>query len=231
MADTPLDPQQAALFREVDEDLRHEQLAKLWKAYGTTITAAAVALVVTVAGWQAWQAWQASSRAAEARAFEAAMSSDGNTGNATAAAALQDFATDASSGNRDLAILTAAAILARDGKISEALTLWRELRDTGNADPVFRDLARLLVVQHSLDLPGADLPALDADLSPLLGPSASFRYLAGEMRGLIALQQEQSGDAIRIFTDLAADRSTPYGIRARLRDVLMSLGADVPDAP
>ncbi|AMW33910.1 tetratricopeptide repeat protein [Haematospirillum jordaniae] len=231
MADTPLDPQQAALFREVDDDLRHEQLNRLWKAYGPTVVAAAVALVLAVAGWQGWIAWQTSSRVKEATAFEAALSQGVDTNHEATAQALRDFASGASKGNRDLAVMKAAALLAQAGKVTEATALWKELRDTSNADPIFRDLARLLIVQHGLDQPGADLSALDAELAPLLGPSTRFRYLAGELRGLIALQQNRRDDAVTLFTDLAADRSTPYGIRARLREVLMSLGATVPDAP
>ena len=40
------------LFDEVDEEVRREQLHKLWAQYGNYLIAACVLLVVAVGGWQ-----------------------------------------------------------------------------------------------------------------------------------------------------------------------------------
>ena len=51
------DPEQENLFKEIDEELRQEKMALLWKRYGTFIIGAAVLVVSSVAAFQAWQAW------------------------------------------------------------------------------------------------------------------------------------------------------------------------------
>ena len=43
------------IFREIDEELRHDKAAELWKKYGNYVAAAAVLIVIVVAGLSWWQ--------------------------------------------------------------------------------------------------------------------------------------------------------------------------------
>ena len=61
------------IFREVDEEVRHARLLKLWERYGIYLVGACVLLVVAVGGWRAYE-WYEGKRAIEAStAFEAAV--------------------------------------------------------------------------------------------------------------------------------------------------------------
>ncbi len=54
-------PIQDSLLREIDEDLRHERYAKLWKKYGAFVIAAAVCFVFMMSGLEmvlsAFKSW------------------------------------------------------------------------------------------------------------------------------------------------------------------------------
>ena len=55
----------ADIFQEVDEEVRREQLKKLWDRYGIVVIAAAVLIIAGVAGYRGYQYWlakQAASR-------------------------------------------------------------------------------------------------------------------------------------------------------------------------
>ena len=52
----------ADIFKEVDEDLRRDNLEKLWKKYGLQIIGLAAAVVLGVAGVQGWQAYDLDQR-------------------------------------------------------------------------------------------------------------------------------------------------------------------------
>ena len=43
------------LFDEVDEEVRREQLKKLWDRYSIYIIAAALLIIAAVGGWRAYQ--------------------------------------------------------------------------------------------------------------------------------------------------------------------------------
>ncbi|MEC8386693.1 MAG: tetratricopeptide repeat protein, partial [Pseudomonadota bacterium] len=56
----------ADIFDEVDEELRQERAARLWRQYGSWLIAAALAVVIAVGGYRYWQYYQANERAAAA---------------------------------------------------------------------------------------------------------------------------------------------------------------------
>ena len=61
------------IFNEVDEEVRREQLKKLWERYGILIIALAVLFVAAVGGWRGYQWWEAKKAAEAGAAFEAAV--------------------------------------------------------------------------------------------------------------------------------------------------------------
>ena len=61
------------LFDEIDEDLRREQLKKIWDRYSTLIVAVAVLIIAGVGGWRGYEYFQAKKAAEAGSAFEAAV--------------------------------------------------------------------------------------------------------------------------------------------------------------
>ena len=59
----------ADIFHEVDEEVRREQLKKLWERYSVYIIAAAVLIVVGIAAWRGYEYWVAKRAAAAGAAF------------------------------------------------------------------------------------------------------------------------------------------------------------------
>ena len=122
------DHTQDSLLREIDEELRQEQYAKLWKRYGNHLIGAALALVLAVAGYQGWRTYDVNNRMELGERFAAAqeMAKSGET--AAAAAAFAALADDAGSGYELLARLRTAAARAETGDKSGAITIYRQLR-------------------------------------------------------------------------------------------------------
>src|SRR5258707_2386218 len=60
------------IFHEVDEEVRREQLKKLWDRYGNYVVAAAFLLVAAVAALRGYMWWEGKKAAESGAAFEAA---------------------------------------------------------------------------------------------------------------------------------------------------------------
>ncbi|GEO82455.1 tetratricopeptide repeat protein [Pararhodospirillum oryzae] len=220
---TPIvDPQQEALFREVEEDLRHDRLVALWKRFGGLVLAGAVLLVVAVAGAQGWRAWQADRQVEAAAAFEAADALIARGDRDGAQAALARVADEGVSGIAPLAALRRAALLAEDGKTAEAVAAYRALIDKRGVDPVFRDTARLLAALHGLAL----LPAneIESLLTPLRGGESPWRPLAEEIAAQAALQGGDRDTGLTLLAGLSEDRMAPPDLRERAGALLEALG-------
>ena len=103
----------ADIFQEVDEEVRREQLKRLWERYGNFIIAACVLVVVGVGAWRGYEWWEAKKSAENGAAFEQAVTLAESGKQQEAEAAFAKLATDGSTGYRVLARLREAAELAR----------------------------------------------------------------------------------------------------------------------
>ena len=61
------------LFDEVDEDVRREQLKKLWDQYSIYIVACALLIIAAVGGWRGYQYLEAKKAAEAGVAFDKAV--------------------------------------------------------------------------------------------------------------------------------------------------------------
>jgi len=209
------------LLKEVDEELKKERYAELWKAYGNYVIGAALVLVVATGGWQFWTGYQKEQReqAGESFARAAALAEAGNADQA--AAAFTELAEDAGAGYATLSRFRAAGLAARRGDMEGAIALFNEVAADSSVDRLYRDLATLLAALHGVDV----LPdeRLLAQIEPLTDDANPWRYSALELKALLA---ERSGDTDRareIFTRLGDDEGAPAGLRSRARQMLVHL--------
>ena len=97
------------LFDEVDEDVRRDQLKKIWDKYSILIIAGAFLIIAAVGGWRGYQYLEAKKAAEAGAAFDKASELSEQNKHTEAEAAFADLATKAPSGYRVLARLRVAA--------------------------------------------------------------------------------------------------------------------------
>lgn len=200
------------IFREVDEEVRREQLAKLWQRHGNLLIAACVLVVAGISGWRGYEYWQVKKAGQTGAAFEQAvrLATTGNHGDAEAAFA--KIAATGAGGYRVLARLRAAAELAQTNR-KAAIGAYDFLAGDKNAGQVIEDLAAVRAGLLLLD--SASYPQMRARLEPLTAPGRPYRHSARE---LLALSAWKAGDmtAARKWTDMImTDPETPPGTRSR----------------
>ncbi len=200
------------LFDEVDEEVRREQLKKLWDKYSLYIIAAALLIIAGVGGWRAYQYYEAKKAAEAGMAFDKAVELSEANKHAEAEAAFNTLAANAPSGYRTLARFRAAGVLAAQDP-QAAAKLYDEIAADRSVGAEFQELAQIRAAGVLLDsTPYANLLQR---LEPLTAPKATFRHSAREM---LALSAWRNGDmaAARKWLDLIAeDGETPPGLRSR----------------
>ena len=224
------------IFDEVSEDLRAEKAQQLLKRYGGLLVLAAVMVVVAVAGWQAWRWRQTQQTNVVAAAFLEAMRNSAGSPAADGATPSRDqairqfdsLAATAPEGYRTLARLRAAALRATTGDLPGALTLWDQVSADTQADPLLRDVANLMWVQHQVDQ--GDPSAVEGRLAPLVAAGNPWRPLALEDQALLMMRTGQDAKARDILEQLRADPAAPDGVRGRASGLLTRLGGPQPQA-
>ena len=212
-----------SFIQEVSEEVRRDRLFGLFRKY-SWIGIAIVVLLVGGAAYNEWSKAQARKTAqAHGDAILAALEANDSAARQTA---LQGI-TDAGRTQAMVNLLTAAAALESDDR-ADAVAALGAIADDPDQPAIYRDLARL----KQIIITAGDTPPADriAALQPLTSPGAAFRVLAEEQ---IALAEIEKGDTDAALTRLRAlmdDTETTAGLRRRVSQLIVALGAEIAPA-
>jgi len=209
------------IFQEVDEEVRREQLKKLWERYGGYVVAAAVIVVAAIAAWRGYQWWEAKKAAEIGAAFEAAITLADGGKHSEAEAAFARIVVEGTPGYRNLARLREAAELAHSDR-KAAIAAYEKVAGDGAVGPVLQDLAALRAAALQIDASSFD--QAKQLLEPLTAPDRTFRHTARELLALAAWRAGDTTAAKRWFDMITTDAQTPSATRSRV-EMLMALTA------
>jgi hypothetical protein len=200
------------LFDEVDEEVRRDQLKKLWDQYSIYIVAIALLIIAAVGGWRGYQYLEAKKAAEAGAAFDKAVELSEQNKHAEAEAAFAELAAQGPSGYRMLARFRVAGEVAnRDPQ--GAAKMFDDIAADRGAGAEMQELAKVRAAGLLVDT--TSYPTMLQRLEAAAAPAATYRHSARE---LLALSAWRANDmtAARQWLDLIAnDAETPPGMRSR----------------
>ncbi|MBK3663831.1 tetratricopeptide repeat protein [Bradyrhizobium diazoefficiens] len=200
------------LFDEVDEEVRREQLKKLWDNYSLYFIALMVLIVAAVGGWRGYQYLEAKKAAEAGAVFEKAVELSEQGKHAEAETAFADLAAKTPSGYRILARLRAAAeASARDPKA--AAKMYDDIAADSGVGSEWRDLAKIRAAGLLVD--SASYADIQQRLETSAEPKSTFRHSARELLALSAWRNNDMTAARKWLDAIAEDGETPPGLRSR----------------
>jgi hypothetical protein len=200
------------LFNEVDEEVRRDQLRKLWEKYSFLIIAVVILIIASVGGWRGYQYLEGKKAAEAGAAFDKAVELSEANKHAEAEAAFADLAAKAPSGYRVLARLRMAAqVVNRDPQA--AAKLFDEIAADRNVGAAEQDLARIRAAQLLLE--SSSYPNMKARLEAAAAPGATFRHTARELLALSAWRANDASATRQWLDMIANDGQTPPSLRSR----------------
>lgn len=208
--------------REIDEELRREQLLKLWQAYGTYIIVGVAAIILGVGGWKFYESrTTAAAQAAGSRFSVAVRETPKADAKPDAPTTLDDIANRGPNGYATLARLRLAAADKQAGKTKEALAKYEAIAKDRGTDPILADYARLQAAVLTFD--SEPWTSVQNRLTPLAAESNTWRYSARELLGLAAMKAGKPQEARQEFEKLLTDRNVPPSISERARLMMAML--------
>jgi hypothetical protein len=211
------------IFREIDEELRRDNLIRLLSRYWPHLAGVVVVALALAGGIAGWRQHQLSLRQAESTRYAAALTLAAEGKDAEAAALFGAIA-QGSGGYPDLAAFEQAALLAKSGHRQQAIAIYDHIAAT-NPHPAFRDLAVLLAAMQQMQMPEAAAKTVIAKLKPLTAPGNPWRPSALELTALAELENGDRSGARRLYQGLADDLSAPSDLRARAAEMVAALAS------
>jgi hypothetical protein len=211
-------------MREVDDELRRDQMATAWRRWGLIAIGAVIAGLIAFAGWLYWQHRQEQQAGVEGEQLQAAYDQMQAGQARQAEPALATLAQSKRDGYRALAQLAQAdALLARNDAKGATAKLAAVAGDTSLGQP-FRDIATVRWTALEFDtLP----PAQVVDrLRSLAVPGNPWFGSAGEMTAIAHLRANRRDLAGKLFGQIAKGEDVPETIRQRAVQMAGLLGVD-----
>jgi hypothetical protein len=205
------------IFQEVDEEVRREQLKKLWERYGHYAVAAAILLVAGVGAWRGYEWWEAKKAAESGAAFEAAATLAEAGKRSEAEAAFGKIAADGTSGYRHLARIREAAELAQTDP-KAGIAAYDKIAADGAVGPVLQDLAALRAGALLIDANSYE--EARRRLEPLTASDRTFRHTAREFLVLASSRAGDTAATKRWFDLMMTDVQTPAATRMRVEKLM-----------
>ena len=219
----PSDPAES-FVREVDENLRRDQLRDMAKSYGKWAILAAILFLAAVGGYLFWQDRQHKQAMEQGEALSEALDKAGNGDVKGAKATLAPLSESSNDVVRASAELARAALALKGNDRKTAIEIYHKLAADDGLPQSYRDLATVRGTMTEFDSLKPD--EVIARLSPLAVQGKPFFGTAGEMVALSMLAKGDRHGAGQLFARIAADRQVPDSIRSRAVQFAGSLGVD-----
>ena len=227
LAIRPNDPD--TFMREVDEELRRDQLNQFVARYGWWIVAALILFLGAVGGSIWWKERQLKQAAGQGEALLEAMDSM-EAGNRNAAnAKLAPLANSSVEGYRIAALFARANAQAEANQKAAAIATLREIAGNEDFAEPYRQAA--LVRQTALEYDQLQPRVVVQRLGPLARPGQAWFGTAGEMVGIAYLRMGQPNRAGPLFKQIAEDENVPSSIHTRAVQMAGSLGFNAVPEP
>jgi hypothetical protein len=219
----PINTIEDSFIREVDEELRRDQLVTFWVRYGRWLIAAIVLGLVVLGGGLIWKDQKAKQAAADSEVLDAAVQQATSGNDAAAIKSLETLKVSSSEGYRATALLTEAAIKLQKQDLEGAAKIYANVAADESLPKAWRDLAavRQTAVQYDRLAPDEVIKRL----SPLAVKGNPWFGSAGELVGIAYIKKQRLAEAAKLFDAIAADPSVPESIRGRAGNMAASLSA------
>lgn len=212
-----------SFIREVNEELRSDQMKTIWRRFAPVIIGAAVLIVVGVAGSSVYQWWENKQASASGDLYLSAIKDAQENRKADAEKVLQGLTKDGFGAYPVLARMRLATLKAENGDAIGAATDFGTIGKDLSVASAIRNAARLRAGWLLVDSGTYDQVAAEVD--DLAVPSSQMRHGAREALGLSAYKAGDYSKARDWFQLIVDDAEAPGGAASRARTMLALITA------
>lgn len=205
-------------IREVNEELRSEQIQTAWKRFRPVIIGVAVLIVVGVAGTSLYQWWEARQSSASGDRFLTAIKNANDKKAAEAVKELEALAKDGFGSYPVLARMRLATLKAEQGDAKGAAADFLAIGKDGGVPTAMRNVAKIRAAWLMVDTASYD--EVSSQIEELTAATAPMRHSARETLGLSAYKAGDYAKARDWFQKIVDDNDAPAGAKTRARMML-----------
>jgi hypothetical protein len=214
----------AAFLREVDEELRRDQLAKAWRRYGIAAIGAVVLGLLGFGGWLIWRDHQLNVAGEQGETLSKAYEDIAGAHPEAAQGQLTTLAGSSVEGYRALALMSQGNELLKKQDLRGAATKFAQVATDPSVGQPFRDLA--LIRQTTAEFDTLKPEVVVGRLRGIAVKGNPWFGSAGELVAVSYLRMNRRDLAGTLFGQIARDPDMSETMRQRAVQMAGVLGVD-----
>ena len=212
-----------AFLREVDEELRRDQLASVWTRYGRWLIGAIVLALALFGGAIYWRYHQEQVAGDQGEKLQKVYDDLIAQNVAATKAPLAELAGSKVAGYRAMARFTQADLLLQNKDIKGAAAKFAEIATDPSVGQPLRDLA--LIRQTNVEFDTLKPEVVVGRLRTLATQGSPWFGSAGELVGAAYIKMNKPDLAAALFRQMSNDETVPESIRHRAATLAESMSA------
>lgn len=211
-------------LREVDENLRRDQLRDFFRDNGRWLIAAVVIFLAASGGLIWWKQHQVERHERQVEKLAQVYKDVGSGSIGQAPQQLEELSSDGSKAVSASAQFARAAVALQQGDTKLATATYTSIANDDGLPQPYRNAA--LIRQTALQFDQLKPEEVISRLAPLAKQGEPWFGSAGEMTAMAMMKQGNNRQAAQLFAAISRDQTVPETIRARAVQVASSLGVD-----
>ncbi|MBD9373143.1 tetratricopeptide repeat protein [Rhizobium sp. ARZ01] len=210
--------QDDSFIREVNEELRSDQMRAIWRKFGRVLIGAAVLLVLGTIGKVSYEYWRETEASAAGDRFLSALTLIREDKKEEGQKELAALEKDGFGAYPVLARMRSASLLAENGDTAGAVAAFTAIAKDGAIPQALRDAARLRAAYLLVDT--ASYEEVSAEAEQMTNPASAMRHSAREVLGLSAYKHGDFKRAKEWFEQITGDAESPRNVANRAQMML-----------
>ncbi|MBB3655109.1 hypothetical protein FHX15_000308 [Rhizobium sp. BK650] len=207
-----------SFIREVNEELRSDQMKGAWRRFGRYIIAVAILIVLGTIGKVAYERWDNSASSGAGDQFLAAMKLADENKTDEALAALDKLEKEGHGAYPVLARMRAATVLSQKGDNAGAIASFQAIAKDKSVPAAVQDAAKMRA--GWLLIENGTYEQVSAAVEEMAVPGNAFRHSSREALGLAAYKAGNMTQARQWFQAIVDDVDSPRNVANRAHMML-----------
>ena len=203
----------ADIFDEVSEELKHDQLVKIWKKYSKFIIVGIILTIICIISYQSYMYWNNKKIESISEQYFEALEKLENEKYSQSGNLFFKNSENHKDGYKMLSLFGLAESNYKDGKIDEMILNYKKIYDDESLDIYYRNLSRILSVIKD------DISSFDQQkllLNPILNSPSNLQLLAAELEVLLYIKFNKIKEAKKALNILLKRTELSFEQKNRL---------------
>ena len=203
----------ADIFDEVSEELKQDQLKKIWHDYSKYIISVSIILVASGLGYFFYDKWKINKLEVSSSQFFSGLEKLEEKNFSSSLDYFSEGINQDNLGYKTLSLFGIAEANFKIGKIDEMILNYKDIYENPNIDIYYRDLSRLLSVMKDNKSSFAKQKQI---LEPILNSPSKLQLLASELEILLLIRFDKIDEAKLSLTKLLKRTDISFEQKNRL---------------